>query len=317
MIEPIALPSAHKGTDMTQLLGIFLNVLAPVFLLVLLGYLAGPRLQLEARTLSRFAYFILTPAFVFNILSGARIEAGLAGRMIGFISIVYIGSVLVAFTVARLTRRSAEMTAAYVMIAAFGNVGNFGLPIIQFAEGADALGAATVYFLANLVLAFIICVSAANISRGFNWQMAAQVFRTPALIALVPAIGLSWANIQLPLVVSRPMELLAGALIPTMLVVLGAQLAAAGLPKISADLLISSAIRLISGPVLAFAIVGWFALPQLEANVGILQASMPSAVLVSIIALENDLLPEFVTTTVLFSNVTSIISLAGVLLLLA
>lgn len=77
---------------MNQLPGIFLNVLAPVFLLVLLGYITGPRLQLEARTLSRFAYFILTPAFVFYVLSQTRIEAGLAGRMIGFITIVYLGS---------------------------------------------------------------------------------------------------------------------------------------------------------------------------------------------------------------------------------
>ncbi|MEJ5346875.1 MAG: AEC family transporter, partial [Chloroflexus sp.] len=109
---------------------------------------------------------------------------------------------------------------------------------------------------------------------------------------------------------------LSGALIPTMLVVLGAQLAAAGIPRINTDLLIASAIRLISGPVLAFATVGWFALPQLERNVGILQASMPTAVLVSIIAMENELLPEFITATVLFSNLVSIISLAVVLVLL-
>jgi predicted permease len=63
--------------------------------------------------------------------------------------------------------------------------------------------------------------------------------------------------------------------------------------------------------------VGWFALPKLEASVGILQASMPTAVLVSIIALENDLLPEFVTTTVLFNNLASVVSLAAVLVLLA
>lgn len=301
---------------MAQLLAIFLNVLVPVFLLVLLGYLVSPRIQLEARTLSRFAYYILTPAFVFYVLSQTRIELGLAGRMIGFITLVYLGSILVAFGIARLMRRSAAMTSAYVMIAAFGNVGNFGLPIIQFAEGPASLGAATVYFLANLVLAFIVCVVAANASRGFNLQMIGQVFRTPALIALVPAILVNASNIQLPLVVTRPLELLSGALIPTMLIVLGTQIAAAGLPKISLDLLVSSGIRLISGPLIAFACVGWFALPQLEANVGILQASMPTAVLVSIIALENDLLPDFVTTTVLFSNLASVLSLALVLLLL-
>jgi malate permease and related proteins len=299
-----------------QLLTIFLNVLGPVFLLVLLGYLVGPRLQFDTRTLSRFAYFVLTPAFVFNILSRTRIEAGLATRMIGFISLVYIGSIVLALVVARLSRRSLKMTAAYVMIAAFGNVGNFGLPIVQFASGPESLGAATIYFLANLVLAFVVCVAAANVSRGFNIAMAGQVFRTPALIALVPALLVNWSQIEMPLVVMRPVELLAGALIPTMLVVLGAQLANAGIPRLSFDMLMASGIRLISGPLLAFGLIGWFGLSGIEREVGILQASMPAAVLVSIIAAENDLLPEFVTTTVLFSNLASIVSLAIVIALL-
>ena len=301
---------------MLQLPGIFLNVLVPVFALVVIGYLFGPRLQLETRTLTRLAYFILTPAFVFNILSRTKIEAELAGRMIGFITAVYVGSIVIAFVVARLLRRSPAMTAAYVMIAAFGNVGNFGLPIIQFAEGPEALGIATVYFLANLVLAFVVCVTAANFSRGPSLAMAGQVFRTPALLALVPALLVNWADITLPEVLVRPLDLLSGAMIPTMLIVLGAQLAAAGLPKFGLDLLLSSAIRLLSGPLIAFAIVGWFALPELERNVGILQSSMPTAVLVSIIAMENKLLPEFVTATVLFSNLVSILTLAIVLLLL-
>ena len=301
---------------MPQLPGIFLNVLMPVFALVVIGYLFGPRLQLETRTLTRLAYFILTPAFVFNILSRTRIEAELAGRMIGFITLVYVGSILIAFVVARLLRRSPAMTAAYVMIAAFGNVGNFGLPIIQFAEGPEALGIATVYFLANLVLAFVVCVTAANFSRGPSLAMAGQVFRTPALVALVPALLVNWAGITLPEVLVRPLDLLSGAMIPTMLIVLGAQLAGAGLPRLGVDLLLSSAIRLISGPLIAFGIVGWFALPELERNVGVLQSSMPTAVLVSIIAMENKLLPEFVTATVLFSNLVSIATLAIVLLLL-
>lgn len=301
---------------MSQLLGIFLNVLVPVFALVTLGYLVAPRLQLELRTLSRLAYFVLTPAFVFNVLSATRIEASLAGRMIGFITVVYLGTILIAFLTARLLRRTAAMTAAYIMIASFGNVGNFGLPIIQFAEGPDALGAATVYFLANLVLAFVVCVTAANFSRGLSLGMAGQVFRTPALLALAPALLVSWTGVSLPQVILRPLDLLSGALIPVMLLILGAQLAAAGRPKLNSDLLISSAFRLVAGPALAFALVGLFALPELERNVGILQASMPAAVLVSIIAMENNLLPEFVTTTVLFSNVVSIIPLAIVLLLL-
>lgn len=300
---------------MPQLLSIFLNVLVPVFAIVLLGFFAGPRLQLETRTLSRLAYFVLTPAFVFNILSRARIEAALAGRMIAFITLVYVVTIVVAFVLARLLRRSATMTAAYVMIAAFGNVGNFGLPIIQFAEGPAALGAATVYFLANLLLAFVVCVTAANFSRGFNMAVAGQVFRTPGLLALAPALAINWSGVALPEVVVRPLDLLSAAMIPVMLVVLGAQLASAGLPKINLDMLLSTGVRLVVGPAVAFAVVGWFALPELERNVGILQCAMPTAVLVSIIAMENKLMPDFVTATVLFSNLASVATLAIVLLL--
>ncbi|BCX02232.1 MAG: transporter [Candidatus Roseilinea sp.] len=298
---------------MLQLLSVFVNVLAPVFIILGIAYIATRQLRLESRTLSRVAYYVLTPAFVFNLISTARIEVALATRMVVFITLVYAGSVAIAFVVARLLRRGRKMTAAYMMIAAFGNVGNFGLPISQFAQGGEALLPATVYFLANLVFAFVLCVMLANSGRSNPVQAFAQVMRTPSLIALVPALFVNAAGVQLPAFAARAVELLAVAMIAIMLIALGAQFANAGIPRISFDMLMAAGIRLVCGPLLAFALVGFFDLPALERNVGILQASMPAAVLVSIIAMENDVLPEFVTTTVLFSNLASVITLSLVL----
>ena len=130
---------------MTQLVSIFFNVLAPVFSLVLIGYLAGPRLGIEARSGSKLAYYILTPPFIFAIFKDAEINAMLAVRMSVYILLVSVAIVLVAFVVARyLLRVSPQMTAAFVLLAAFGNVGNFGLPIIQFKLGEEAMLAASV-----------------------------------------------------------------------------------------------------------------------------------------------------------------------------
>ncbi len=56
----------------------FLNVVIPVFILVVIGYFIGLRLNVEACSLSRTAYYVLVPAFVFNIISEAKIEADLA-----------------------------------------------------------------------------------------------------------------------------------------------------------------------------------------------------------------------------------------------
>jgi len=69
---------------------VFLNVVTPVFILVVIGYFVGPRLKIEARSLSRTAYFVFIPAFVFNIISEAKIDSGLALQMLSFILVAQI-----------------------------------------------------------------------------------------------------------------------------------------------------------------------------------------------------------------------------------
>ncbi len=307
---------------MFTLLSTFANVLAPVFLLVLLGYIAGPHWQLDARTLSRFSYFILTPAFIFDIMSKARIDPQLALRMAAYIILVHGLCALLGFVVARVLGRSPQMVAAYVMLAVFGNVGNFGLPIVQFRYPGESsvLAIATIYFLAILIVAFIVCVAAANIHKGGSLRAIGAVFRTPALLAVPPALLANWAQLQygltLPPIMLRPIELLSAAMIPTMVVALGCQLASAGIPRPNRDMLYSSIVRLLGGPTLAIVLATPFGLAGIERSVGILQSGMPAAVLVSIIAVENDLLPEFVIASVLFSTLASVLTLTLVLSLI-
>lgn len=288
---------------------IFINVITPVFALVLIGYVAGPRLGLEARTLSRYAYFLLVPSFVFNVMSTAEVEVALASRMIAYIIIVHLGCAGLGLLVGWLLKRPSKMIAAYVLVAVFGNVGNFGLPIIEFQLGPEAIFAATLYFLVIIIVAFIIGVAVASWSSGGSSGALWAVFKTPALIVLPPALLLNWAQIDPPLFLSRIVTLLGAAMVPTMLVALGVQLASAGPLTITRDTVTASALRLIGGPALALVLVIPFGLTGIERGTGIFQASMPAAVLTSIIAIEHDLLPEFVTTTVLFSTLVSVITL--------
>ena len=298
---------------MSQLFAIFVNVLVPVFSLVVVGYLFGPRLDLEARTLSKFAYYILVPAFVFNVFSDAEIAADLAARMALFMLTVTIGAVLVALLAARLTKSSAQMTGAFVLVAAFGNVGNFGIPIIQFKLGDEALVAASVYFLVGNISGFIIGVMAATWHQGSRRNAVFSAFKTPGIVAVFPAVLVNGLNLEMPLFAGRAIGLLAGALIPVMLVTLGVQLAHMGRPTFSRDVIIGGSLRLIVGPILALGLASFFGLTGIERGAGVLQASMPVAVLASLIALEHDLLPDYVTTTVLFSTLASAFTLTAVL----
>lgn len=298
---------------MGQLPKIYLNILIPVFALVAVGYVVGPRLGLDARTLSRVAYFVLVPSFTFNVLSTASIGAASAGRMVLYIGLVEVACAALAIAIARLFRRSPQMTGAYVLIAVFPNVGNFGLPIVQFAFGADALVAATIYFIAMSTISFIIGVAAANWHHGSNLRSLLAVVKTPAVIAVVPAMLFQVFGTHPPLVIQRPTALLAGAMVPVMLVALGVQLADAGIPRIDGDMIGASLVRLLGGPALAALIVIPLHLTGLPRDAGILQSAMPTAVLASMIAFEHTLLPTFVTATVLFSTLISIVTLAAII----
>ena len=298
-----------------QLATIFINVITPVFALVIIGYAAAPRLGLDARTLTRYAYYILIPALVFNVIASAEIELGLATQMVVFALVVHIALAAVGWGVARLLRRSEEMVAAYILIAIFGNVGNFGLPIIEFRLGPEAFTAATVYFLAIMTISFIIGVAAVNLPQGGGLKATLAVFKTPALIALVPALLVNIYDVQPPLFLDRIIGLLAAATIPTMLVTLGVQLSGLQNFNFTADVIITSAIRLLGGPALAIILAIPFGLTGIPRGAGIFQAAMPAAVLTAIIAMEYDLLPDFVTTTVLFSTLASVITLTLVLTL--
>ena len=288
---------------------IFFNVITPVFSLVIIGYLAGPRLGLEARTLSRAAYFILVPSFVFSVISSAQVEADVALRMIVFAVVVHVLVAMLGGGVAYLLGKRGKMVGAFVLIAVFGNVGNFGLPIIEFHLGEAARTAATIYFLAILVTSFVIGVLAANWHAGGSGAALLAVFKTPALIALVPAVLVNVLNVPIPIMVDRITGLLAQAMVPIMLLTLGVQLAGTKSLRIDGDTVLVSLVRLVGSPALALLLVGLFGLTGIERGAGIFQAAMPAAVLTSIIALEYDLLPDFVTRSVLFSTLASVVTL--------
>ena len=292
---------------------VFLNVVTPVFILVVIGYFVGPRLKIDARSLSRTAYFVFIPAFVFNIISEAKIDSELALQMLSFILVAQIAVALLGFLVGKALRQSREITAAFVLIATFGNVGNFGLPLIVFRLGETARTYATVYFVATVFISFVICVGVASWARSGGVTAVFSVFKTPALIALIPALVFNITDAEVPIFLSRLSGLLGQAMIPVMLITLGVQMGDIPKIKINFNVFAASTVRLIGGPVLALLIVPYFGLEGLERSTGILQAAMPAAVLASIIALEYKLLPEFVTTTVLFSTLYSILTLTVIL----
>jgi predicted permease len=300
---------------LSQLPSVFLDVVAPVFAIVALGFVLGPRLALDSRTLSRAAYYLFVPAFTFDVISRSDVPLGTAGRMAAYAVVTHLAFGAIAFALARVLRRSREVTAAYVMLSVFGNVGNFGLAVITFRLGDAALAPATIYFIVIVLTSFVVCVGVAAWTRGGGLRAVVSVFKTPALVVAVPAALVSWTQVEVPVMVSRSVALLGAPMIPVMLLALGVQLAETKALRPSGDTFVVAALRLVGAPAVAWALAAPFGLSGLERASGILQAGMPAAILVAIIASEYEIVPGFVTAAVLFSTVASIGTLTLLLVL--
>ncbi|MDT8421542.1 MAG: AEC family transporter [Desulfuromonadales bacterium] len=301
---------------MFEFFSVFIDVILPVFGIVLLGALLGRRLALEARTLTRAAYYVFAPAFIFKAISTADMPLSNALVLVLFIVSVHLATVFISGGIGRLFGYSREMIAAFLMIACFGNVGNFGLALIQFHLGDESLAPATIYFVAVSISAFAICVGAAGWAHGGSRGAVWKVIKTPALWATLPAAVVSGGDLQVPLVLERMIGLLSGAMIPVMLFALGLQLVEQGKVHLDKDVLLGSSIRLVLAPALAFILAPLFVSDSIESAAGILQAAMPAAIFVSIIAKENDIVPAYVTSVVVVSTLASLVTLSLLMVLL-
>ena len=301
---------------MPELALIFIDTLVPVFLIVGLGYWIGPRLQIEARSLARSAYYVFAPAFIFQILSVADLAADVVFRVVGALVLTTLVTGALAFVAGRMLGRGGEVTAALILVAVYGNVGNFGLPVVTFAFGEQALPLAGIAFLTVNAMAFLVGVTAATWHKSSPLRAFGTALRTPALLVAIPAVLVNVGDATLPLFADRAIGLLADAMIPVMLLTLGIQLAAMGRPHISFDVVLGSSFRLVLAPAITALLVFGMSLESADAGVTIVQSAMPAAVFSSIIAIEHDLVPDLVTTTVLFTTIASAVTLALLLVLL-
>src|SRR5918911_5256465 len=102
-----------------QLGSVFVDVVVPVFAIVALGYVLGPRLALEARTMARAAYHVFLPAFMFGVLGSANVPASRAVRFAAYVAAIHLVFAVASWALARLLKRSREVSAAFVMLGVF------------------------------------------------------------------------------------------------------------------------------------------------------------------------------------------------------
>lgn len=294
----------------------FANNILPIILLSGAGYALGKALQIDPRSLGRVVFYIFSPVLIFNILVENKLKITEAAIIIAFALIFILSIGLVTFLIGYFLKLERHALVAILITTMFANTGNYGLPLVSFAFGEQALSYAGIYFITTTLLFYTLGIFLASLGHMSLKEAIVELFRIPMIYAVLLAILINLWNIEIPVPIARTVELAANGTIPLMLILLGVQLTQVEFSGNQRAMQLSVALRLIIAPLAALVFAGLFGLQGFPRQASVTQASMPSMVSATVLATEYNLDFKLVTAVVFISTLLSPFTLTPLLVFL-
>ena len=281
-------------------------VVVPIFICAGVG-LAWARLgwPFDPEVVTSLVYNIGAPCLIITTFARVELSPAALAELAGAGIIAYAMFAAVGLIVLRTVRLAVP---SYLPALMFPLTGSMGLPVCFFAFGEPGLALALVYFTIGTVGTFTI---GATIAAG-RVSLAA-LLRTPAVYAVILAVALEIAGMELPRWVLNTTGLLAGIVIPTQLIALGLSLASLRVASLRRSLALAL-VRLGMGVAIGYGVAEALGLTGVAWAVVILQSSMPVAVSSYLFARLYRREPEEVAGMVVLSTAISFATLPLLLL---
>lgn len=298
---------------MPNLLSLFSANLLPILMIAGLGFLLVKTQQIDPKSVARIIFYIFSPALVFQLLSQSELEKKAVLLIVGFALASNLITGLIGLLLAKLFKMDRKVTIAIVLTTIISNAGNYGLSLNQFAFGEEAMAYASIYFVVSSMMVYTVGVAVASMGQASLKDSLLNLLKYPTLYALILAVIFQQTGWQLPFPLERSISLLSGAAIPAMLLLLGMQLGRTNLRENKRALAIATVTRMVIAPLIAIGLSIPFQLegPALQASVT--EASMPSAVMTTILSTEFDAAPALVSAIVTATTLVSPLTLTPLL----
>ena len=303
-----------------------INILAPVFLIIVLGVLLKRTNFLSAEFVSglnNLVYWIGLPCLLFYEIVIAKYDGVAAKTTFLVVLGGMAGSIVAGYLIAGLLKIPAGAVGTFVQGAFRGNLMYIGLPIVLYSFAFDTQKEAMTN-TAVLVLAFIIPIyniaavivllaSQHRIDRLIFGKILGQLVTNPLVIATAAAFLYKWAFGDLHLWLGRTISAIGNIALPLALLGIGGTLAEGKIAGRQGPALVASVIKCFVTPAVGLLLVYLLGLNSNEARIALIYLACPAAVVSYVMAdqLEGD--PKMAAATVLVSTCISVLSLGAVL----
>lgn len=298
-----------------------INIIAPIFGLILCGYLVAKSPILDKAAIvgiNNFVYYVAIPCLLFRSMAKG-VSLDVLDPQIDF---AYFGGCFLLFVVAMfggkfIFRLSLVEQAVFAMGTIFSNTVMLGIPLIYMAYGDEGLLAIMLiiaFHSAILIPLATIIIEVGN-SRGGVGEILLSTVKAlatnPVILGLL--VGLFWglAALPVPEIADRFIGLLAGAAAPCALFALGAAISEY---KVAGDLresLVIVFVKLVIHPIIVWLLAQYvFEMSPVFVAVATITAALPVGANVYILAQKYEIYVARSASSVLISTAISVLSVA-------
>jgi hypothetical protein len=303
--------------SINELIATFADNLLPILLVAGAGFALGKLLTVDPRSLGRVIFYVFSPVLIFDLMMKSELDLRQAMTTVAYTAFFIFAIGAIAFILGKAFRLERTHLLAVILTVSFGNTGNYGLPLVKFAFGAEALAVASLFFVTTTILFNTAGVVIASLGHTDLKSALLGLFKIPVAYAVILAIPIRALDVQLPLPLSRTVEIAANGTIPLMLILLGLELTRIQWSHSFRAMGLSVFTKLLIAPIAGILLAGMFGLQGAERQANVIETAMPAAVATTVVATEYKLHPPLVTAIVFLGTVLSPLTVTPLLVYLA
>lgn len=290
-----------------------LAALAPVFLLILLGWAVRASRLLPAETfgaVNRFGYFVLYPAFLFSTIASASLAGGEAMLFLGGVLAAFLGVAALMLAMRPLFANGPAYTSVFqgatrwngfaILAAAAEIFGPAGRTYIALAFGPSVL-------MLNIISVGVLARWGEKRQPSLRF-LASQIAGNPLVVSCIAGLAALVVRLPIPTPLADTLKLLGQAAMPVAVVCVGAGIDLGAARSARARVAVATAMKLLVAPAVFYLVVRAVGASATTAAMAVAVGATPTAAASYTLAREMGgdarLMAAIVSVTTLASFVT-------------
>lgn len=302
---------------MSIFISVFINVISPMFLLILAGAFLHRKFDFNLSTFSQLIIYFLLPIVCFKNIYEADISSQLIKLILLYL--LLFNSILIgtAFLLSKFLKYDKKLSSTFQNSSVLSNSANYGLPVssLVFAYNPLGLSIQILIAIAQNILTYTWGFYNSVTASSESSQVLKKIIKLPILHALILALLFRYFEVTIPSFIYSPLENAANAFVAIALITLGAQIAYIRIKSISKAVILSSVFRLFFSPIVGLLIILLLNIEGTIAQALFISSSFPSNRSASLLALEYNNYPEVASSVVVITTLGSCFTVAIIIYL--